>query len=75
MPGPFVPASGGGVVSAAAERMCDIAVIPGDGIGVEVIPEGLRVLERLAEQSDGRLRFTFESFPWGRSKLSSKAPA
>src|SRR5919107_1873580 len=65
MPGPFVPASGGGVVSAPAERVCDIAVIPGDGIGVEVIPEGLRVLERLAEQSDGRLRFRFESFPWG----------
>src|SRR5918993_1950198 len=65
MPGPFVPASGGGVVSASADRVCDIAVIPGDGIGVEVIPEGLRVLERLAEQSDGRYRFTFESFPWG----------
>ena len=65
MPGPFVPASEGGVVSAPAERVFDIAVIPGDGIGVEVIPEGLRVLERLAEQSDGRLRFRFESFPWG----------
>ena len=65
MPGPFVPATGGGVVSAPAERVCEIAVIPGDGIGVEVIPEGLRVLERLAEQSDGRLRFNFESFPWG----------
>jgi tartrate dehydrogenase/decarboxylase/D-malate dehydrogenase len=48
-----------------AERIYDIAVIPGDGIGVEVIPEGLRVLERLAEQSDGRYRFAFESFPWG----------
>ena len=47
----------------AAERVFDIAVIPGDGIGVEVIPEGLRVLERLAEQSDGRHRFRFESFP------------
>src|SRR5918993_1334153 len=65
MPGPFVPASGGGVVSAPAERVCHIAVIPGDGIGVEVIPEGLRVLERLVEQSDGHYRFSFESFPWG----------
>src|ERR687890_2279937 len=65
MPGPFVPAKEGGVVSTSVERVCDIAVIPGDGIGVEVIPEGLRVLERLAEQSDGRLRFRFESFPWG----------
>src|SRR5687767_14173974 len=65
MPGPFVPASEGGVVSAPAERVFEIAVIPGDGIGVEVIPEGLRVLERLAEQSDSRHRFRFESFPWG----------
>jgi tartrate dehydrogenase/decarboxylase/D-malate dehydrogenase len=52
-------------MSTAAERVYDIAVIPGDGIGVEVIPEGLRVLERLAEQSGGHFRFAFESFPWG----------
>ncbi|MFL5762074.1 MAG: tartrate dehydrogenase [Thermomicrobiales bacterium] len=42
-----------------------IAVIPGDGIGKEVIPEGLRVLERLAAHSSNRLAFAFESFPWG----------
>ena len=30
-----------------------IAVIPGDGIGQEVVPEGLRVLDRLAATSDG----------------------
>ena len=42
-----------------------IAVIPGDGIGKEVVPEGLRVLEHLVERSDGRLAFAFESFPWG----------
>jgi tartrate dehydrogenase/decarboxylase/D-malate dehydrogenase len=42
-----------------------IAVIPGDGIGNEVVPEGLRVLERLAAASNNRLRFEFESFPWG----------
>jgi tartrate dehydrogenase/decarboxylase / D-malate dehydrogenase len=65
MSGPFVPASEGGIVSAPAKRVFEIAVIPGDGIGVEVIPEGLRVLERLAEQSDSRFRFRFESFPWG----------
>jgi tartrate dehydrogenase/decarboxylase/D-malate dehydrogenase len=52
-------------MSQQTERVYDIAVIPGDGIGGEVIPEGLRVLERLAEQSDGRYRFAFESFPWG----------
>lgn len=42
-----------------------IAVIPGDGIGQEVIPEGLRVLEHLADRSGGRFAFAFESFPWG----------
>ena len=42
-----------------------IAVIPGDGIGTEVIPEGLRVLERLAEESGGRFRFEWEFFSWG----------
>ena len=42
-----------------------IAVIPGDGIGQEVIPEGLRVLDRLAARSADRLAFAFESFPWG----------
>jgi tartrate dehydrogenase/decarboxylase / D-malate dehydrogenase len=51
-------------VSANGDRF-RIAVIPGDGIGKEVVPEGLRVLERLAEQSSGALAFTFESFPWG----------
>lgn len=48
-----------------ATREFQIAVIPGDGIGVEVTPEALRVLDRLAEQSDGDLRFSYESFPWG----------
>jgi tartrate dehydrogenase/decarboxylase/D-malate dehydrogenase len=42
-----------------------IAVIPGDGIGQEVVPEGFRVLDRLAERSAGTLAFETESFPWG----------
>jgi tartrate dehydrogenase/decarboxylase/D-malate dehydrogenase len=42
-----------------------IAVIPGDGIGTEVVPEGLRVLERVAERSNGTIAFETESFPWG----------
>ena len=37
-----------------------VAVIPGDGIGQEVIPEGLRVIDQV---SGGR--FAYESFPWG----------
>lgn len=32
-----------------------IAVIPGDGIGTEVVPEGLRVLEATAAVHDVRL--------------------
>ena len=40
-------------------------MIPGDGIGQEVVPEGLRVLDRLAERSGGTLAFAYESFPVG----------
>src|SRR5207248_10015018 len=36
-----------------------IAVIPGDGIGQEVVAEGIRVLQRLG------VDFEYESFPWG----------
>ena len=46
-------------------RTFRIAVIPGDGIGKEVVPEGLRVLDRLAERSNGELAFETETFPWG----------
>jgi tartrate dehydrogenase/decarboxylase/D-malate dehydrogenase len=42
-----------------------IAVIPGDGIGNEVVPEGLRVLEAIAATSPRGIRFEFENFPWG----------
>ncbi|MBA3642904.1 MAG: tartrate dehydrogenase [Chloroflexia bacterium] len=42
-----------------------IAVIPGDGIGQEVVPEGLRVLDRLAALSGAQLAFDYESFAWG----------
>ena len=40
------------------KRVLRIAVIPGDGIGTEVVSEGRRVLDALAEDSGGR--FTFE---------------
>jgi tartrate dehydrogenase/decarboxylase/D-malate dehydrogenase len=42
-----------------------LAVIPGDGIGQEVVPEGIRVLDRLAAQSGGEIAFEYETFPWG----------
>ena len=41
-----------------------IALVPGDGIGKEVIPAGGEVLEALAASESG-FRFEFESFPWG----------
>jgi tartrate dehydrogenase/decarboxylase/D-malate dehydrogenase len=48
-----------------ASKVFKIAVIPGDGIGREVVPQGLRVLDRLAERSGGELAFSYEHFPWG----------
>jgi tartrate dehydrogenase/decarboxylase/D-malate dehydrogenase len=40
-----------------------IAAIPGDGIGVEVIAAGLKVLEVLAEREKG-FKLEVEHFPW-----------
>ena len=40
-----------------------IAVIPGDGIGREVVPEGQRVLEAAGRRFG--FRFTWEEHPWG----------
>jgi len=48
-----------------SKQVFRIAVIPGDGIGKEVVPIGLQVLEALAQTSDGALAFEFEDFPWG----------
>ncbi|MBA2753810.1 MAG: tartrate dehydrogenase [Chloroflexia bacterium] len=48
-----------------APRTYRIAVIPGDGIGQEVVPEGLRVLDRLAASSGGRFAFRYDHYSWG----------
>ena len=40
-----------------------IAVIPGDGIGQEVVPAGLHVLEAAAAKHG--LRFEWDGLPWG----------
>ena len=40
-----------------------IAVLPGDGIGKEVVPEGIRVLESVGNRFD--IQFKWETFPWG----------
>ncbi len=39
-----------------------IAVIPGDGIGKEVVPEGIRVLESVGKHFD--INFKWEMFSW-----------
>jgi len=46
---------------------CRIAVIPGDGVGAEVIPEGVRVLEALAHRT-AALHLEFQYFDWGSER-------
>ncbi len=46
----------------SANRPFRIAVIPGDGIGQEVMPQGLRVLEAAASRFD--LALEFRHFDW-----------
>ena len=41
-----------------------IAVIPGDGIGEEVIAEGVKCLKTLSEMT-GDVQFEFQFLPWG----------
>ncbi|MGI9335317.1 MAG: tartrate dehydrogenase [Gammaproteobacteria bacterium] len=46
----------------SASKKYSIAVIPGDGIGKEVVPEGQRVLEAVGRKFD--LAFGFDEFDW-----------
>lgn len=41
----------------------EIAVIPGDGIGKEVVPAALKVLDTVAEIHGG-IHFNYREFPW-----------
>ena len=41
-----------------------VAVIPGDGIGQEVTPEGVRVLDAVG-QLTGAYKMRYDYFPWG----------
>ncbi|MFD1851119.1 isocitrate/isopropylmalate dehydrogenase family protein [Oceanobacillus bengalensis] len=41
-----------------------IALIPGDGIGPEVVAEGVKVLKAI-EEVDKNISFSFTTFPWG----------
>ncbi len=45
-----------------SEAHYNIAVIPGDGIGREVVPEGIRVLERAGARFG--IDFDWSEFPW-----------
>jgi len=54
----------------ATGRKHKIAVIMGDGIGKEVVPEGMRVLDVAAERFGFKLEWT--PFPWSCEYYSSK---
>ncbi|RKQ30505.1 tartrate dehydrogenase [Oceanobacillus halophilus] len=41
-----------------------VALIPGDGIGPEVVAEGVKVLKEI-EKVDSTVSFSFTEFPWG----------
>jgi len=41
-----------------------IAVLPGDGIGQEVMPEGLKALQTVAQKT-GSFQMHFDTYPWG----------
>ena len=54
----------------------NIAVIAGDGVGQEVIPEGKRVLDHIAARHNAR--FSYTDYPWGTDyyiEHGSMAPA
>ena len=53
---------------AAKSNSMRIAVIPGDGIGNEVVPEGLRVLEAAGRRFD--LNFTWDWFDWSCARFA-----
>src|SRR2546426_9274054 len=46
-----------------------IAVLPGDGIGPEVIAQAVRVLEAVSERFD--VRFTLETLPVGAAGVAA----
>jgi 3-isopropylmalate dehydrogenase len=60
----------------------DVALLPGDGIGPEVVREAVRVLERVEQLSGGEVAFRFETHEvgaaaWSRTReaISSEAYA
>ncbi|UHL66405.1 tartrate dehydrogenase [Paralcaligenes sp. KSB-10] len=53
-------------------RTYSIAVIPGDGIGNEVMPEGLRVLDAISARFDFKLKYTHYDWNCERYKTMGK---
>ena len=49
-----------------------IAVIPGDGIGKEVVSAGLSVLDALAKTTSGQLSFSYQEFDWGSDRYKTQ---
>ena len=49
----------------------DVAVLPGDGIGPEVVAEAVRVLRRVEELSGGEVALRLETFAAGRGRLAA----
>lgn len=61
----------------SARRTVRIALLPGDGIGPEVVTEAVRVLRRV-EQHSGQFVLEMTTFPWGvdhRDRTGVIAPA
>ncbi|HOV79054.1 MAG TPA: tartrate dehydrogenase [Bacillota bacterium] len=53
-----------------AGKTFKIATIPGDGVGLEVVEQGIAVLEEAVKNSDVSLEFAF--FPWGSDYYADK---
>ncbi len=45
-------------------RKISLKLIPGDGIGIEVVSEGKKILKKI-EKAHGGIKFDFDEFDWG----------
>jgi tartrate dehydrogenase/decarboxylase/D-malate dehydrogenase len=61
----YIPVSRKGHPMVSASRILRIAVIPGDGVGQEVVAAGRAVLDALAAGSAEAFAFDWQEFGWG----------
>ncbi|WP_298785590.1 tartrate dehydrogenase [uncultured Marinococcus sp.] len=47
------------------QKTHQLAIIPGDGIGKEVVQEGIRILDFISKHSPNNFNFETDYFPWG----------